>query len=115
MQTESVRRLVVISMMGIGDSAEQAPFWYEHLMKPTLLRGATKDKTAMESEVNTSGLDFVIARPPVLTDDPATGSIKLVDKESKGHKITRADLAQFLVDQLSNDQNLGQAVVVTNS
>ena len=115
MQTESVRRLVVISMMGIGDSAEQAPFWYEHLMKPTFLRGATKDKTAMESEVNTSGLDFVIARPPVLTDDPATGSIKLVDKESKGHKITRADLAQFLVDQLSNDQNLGQAVVVANS
>ncbi len=115
MRFERVRRLVVISMMGIGDSAEQSPFWYEHLLKPTFLHGATKDKTAMESEVNASGLDFVIARPPLLTDDAATGSIHVVGKHDKGHKITRADLAQFLVDQLTSDQYLGQAVVVVNS
>ena len=115
MQLESVRRLIVISMMGIGDSAEQTPFWYEHLLKPTFLHGATKDKTAMESEVSSSGLEFVIARPPMLTDDAATGSVKVVREGEKGHKITRADLAQFLVDQLSTDQHLGQAVVVVNS
>ena len=115
MQAEGVRRLVVISMMGIGDSADQAPFWYEHLLVPTFLHGSTKDKTAMESKVNASGLDFVIARPPLLTDDPATGSVKLVGEGSKGHKITRADLAQFLIDQLSTDRHLGHAVVVANS
>ena len=115
MQSEGVRRLIVISMLGVGDSAEQTPFWYEHLLKPTFLHGATKDKTAMESEVSSSGLEFVIARPPILTDDAATGSVKVVREGEKGHKITRADLAQFLVDQLSNDQYLGQAVVIANS
>jgi putative NADH-flavin reductase len=115
MQIEGVRRLIVVSMMGIGDSSEQAPFWYEHLLMPTFLRGSTKDKTAMENTVQASGLEFVIARPPILTEDPATGSVIIVEAESKGHKITRADLAQFLVDQLTDDQFLGQAVVVANS
>ena len=115
MREEGVRRLIVVSMMGIGESSEQAPFWYEHLLMPTFLRGSTKDKTAMESTVQQSGLDFVIVRPPILSEEPATGSVYLLTAPTKGHKITRADLAQFLVDQLSSDQYLGQAVVVANS
>jgi nucleoside-diphosphate-sugar epimerase len=115
MQEESVRRLIVISMMGIGESSGQAPFWYEHLLMPTFLRGSTKDKIAMEASVQASGLDFVIARPPILTDDAATGSVTIVPAGSKGHKITRGDLAQFLVDQITGTQYLGQAVVIANS
>ena len=115
MQAEGVRRLAVISMMGIGDSAESAPFWYEHLLMPTFLHGSTKDKTNMEAAVTASGLDFVIARPPLLTDDPATGAYKIVPPTDKGHKITRADLADFLVAQLTSDEYLGQAVLVANS
>jgi putative NADH-flavin reductase len=115
MHSDSVRRLVVVSMMGIGESKEQAPFWYEHLLMPTYLRGADKDKTAMESAVQSSGLDFVIARPPVLTEDPATGSFTIVPHSHKAHKITRADLAQFLIDQLTDSQHLGKAVTVANS
>ena len=115
MQAEHVRRLLVISMMGVGESTQQTPFWYEYLLMPTFLRGATKDKQAMEDAVEASHLDFVIARPPVLTEDPATGSIKIIAAGNHGHKITRGDLAQFLVDQLTSDQYLGQAVVVANS
>ena len=115
MQAEGVRRLVVVSMLGVGDSKEQSPFWYEYLMQPTFLRGADKDKTGMEDAVKTSGLEFVIARPPLLTDDAATGSIKVVSGEAKAHKITRADLAQWLVDQLTSSAYVGQAVVIANS
>ena len=115
MQAEGVSRLVVVSMMGIGDSAQQAPLWYEYLLMPTFLRGADKDKTAMESSIKSSGLDFVIARPPLLTEDPPTGSVKIIPAGSTAHKITRADLARFLVDQLTSDQYLGQAIVVANS
>lgn len=115
MQAEKARRLVVISMMGVGDSREQAPFWYEHLLMPTFLRGSTKDKSAMEAAVNTSGLEFVIARPPLLTDEPPTGSVRILPEGLKGHKITRGDLAQFLVDQITQSEYLGRAVVVANS
>jgi putative NADH-flavin reductase len=115
MQAQGVRRLLVISMMGIGDSAEQAPFWYEHLLMPTFLRGSTPDKTHMEETVKAGGIDYIIARPPLLTDDPATGSYQIIPAPTKAHKITRADLAQFLVDQLTADTYRNQAVVVANS
>lgn len=114
MQAASVRRLVVVSMLGIGDSKEQTPFWYEYLLLPTFLRGAEKDKTAMEATVRSSGLDFVIARPPMLTEKPPTGSMRIIPAGETGHTITRSDLAQFLVDQLTHDQHLGQAVVIAN-
>ncbi len=115
MQAEGVRRLLVVSMMGMGESAEQAPFWYEHLLLPTWLHGARQDKAGMESAVKSSGLDFVIARPPVLSDDPGKGSYTIVPEGTTTHKITRADLAAFLVDQLQSDVHLGQFVIVANS
>ncbi len=108
-------RLVAISMMGVGDSRQQAPFWYEHLLMPTFLHGATPDKTAMETEVRSSGVPYVLVRPPLLTDYPATGTVKVLPPEETGHKITRADLAHFIVQQLTSDTYLNQAVTVVNS
>ena len=115
MQAGGAKRLVVVSMMGVGDSKEQAPFWYEHILLPLFLSGADKDKTGMEAEVKSSGLEFVIARPPLLLDEPATQQVKVLKVAEKGHKITREDLAQFLVDQLGATEWLGQAVTVVNS
>ncbi|RZJ90886.1 MAG: NAD(P)-dependent oxidoreductase, partial [Hymenobacter sp.] len=115
MQKHGVRRLIVISVLGAGDSKEQAGFLYEHLLMPTFLRGALADKEAMESAVKQSGLDFVLVRPPALNDDSATGQAHLVAGETKAHKITRTDLAQFIVEQLTSNEHLGQAVTVTNS
>lgn len=114
MKSGGAKRLIVISAMGVGDSVQQAPFWYEYLLIPTFLRGSTKDKTNMEAAVEASGVEFVIARPPMLSDDSETGSVRIVAKSVKAHKITRGDLAQFLVDQLRTDENLGKSVTVAN-
>jgi putative NADH-flavin reductase len=115
MKAEGTRRLIVVSMMGIGDSRAQAPFWYKYLLMPTFLNGSTKDKTRMENLVSSSGLDYIIARPPILKDDPATGNITILGPGATGHSITRPDLANFLVDQVETDQNLGRAVTVVNN
>jgi putative NADH-flavin reductase len=109
-----VKRLIVISVLGAGDSKQQAGFFYEHLLMPVFLRGAVPDKERMEQEVETSGLDFVIVRPPMLSDADPTGIIYIVTQNEKATKITRADLAQFLVDQLTSNQYLGQAVTIEN-
>ena len=115
MTATGAKRLVVISMLGVGDSEEHAPFMYRFLLEPTYLRGADKNKAAMEAAVQTSGLQYVIVRPPVLTDDEPTGELTVVEGETKAHKITRGDLAKFLVEQLTSSQFLHQAVVVANS
>ena len=115
MKAEGVRRLIVISMMGIGESRVQAPFWYQYLLMPTFLRRSTKDKIMMEKEVIQSGLNYIIARPPILKDDPPTGGATVIGTNITGHAITRADLANFLVDQLEADDYLGRAVTVVNT
>lgn len=113
MQAEAVRRLIVVSMMGLGESRMQAPWWYRNLLMPTFLRGSTPDKAAMETLVRASGLGYVIARPPILKDGPATGKVAVLDGGT-GHSITRADLAEFLVAQLTSEAYLGRAVTVVN-
>jgi uncharacterized protein YbjT (DUF2867 family) len=115
MQEEHVRRLIIVSMMGIGDSKAQAPFWYKYLLMPTFLRGSTQDKTNKEAAVCSSGLDYVIARPPILKDTPALGHVNILGPGATGHTITRTDLANFLVDQIETDANLGRAVTVVNN
>jgi putative NADH-flavin reductase len=116
MQKHEVRRFVVISMIGVGDSEANVPI-YEKLLLPTLLRGERKDKEAMESTVRGSGLDWIIVRPPFLGNGPATGHIQIFDASlsEKAHSITRADLAAFLVAQVSSDEHLHSAVTIGNS
>ncbi len=71
----------------------------------------------MESAVEGSDLDWVILRPAFLSDDTATGNVRVFSAESgeKAHKITRADLAAFMIAQLSSDEHLHQAVAIANS
>jgi uncharacterized protein YbjT (DUF2867 family) len=115
MQEESARRLISISMMGIGDSLAQTPFWYRYLLMPTFLHGSTKDKTHKEAAITADHVEYVIVRPPILIDSPATGQVHILAPNAIGHAITRADLANFLVDQLETDANLNRAVTVVNT
>jgi uncharacterized protein YbjT (DUF2867 family) len=114
MQSERVPRLIVVSMMGIGESRAQAPFWYKHLLMPTFLHGSTADKTNMEQAVKSSGLDYIIARPPILKDGPPTGTVTILGGSEIGHSINRADLAEFLVTQIGSAENVSRAVTVVN-
>jgi NAD(P)H-binding len=62
-----------------------------------------------------SGIDFVIVRPAMLVDHAATGNVKVFQGHDTAHKITRADVAQFCVDQLTSDEHVGGAVTIANS
>jgi uncharacterized protein YbjT (DUF2867 family) len=112
--TAAARRLIVVSMMGLGESLEQAPFWYRYILMKTFLHGSTEDKGHMEDAVRESGLDYTIVRPPILADTPATGGVTVLPAGRIGHKITRADLANFLVEQLTSSAYIGHAVTVVN-
>lgn len=116
MQRHDVRRLVVTSSIGVGDSTANAPLLLK-IVVATFLRGSTADKTTMESAVTGSTLDWVITRPATLTDKAATGDVHVFSPQSRerAHSITRADLAAFLVAQLTGDEHLHCAVTIANS
>lgn len=116
MQRHEVRRLIVTSSIGVGDSMANTPFPVK-LVVLTFLRGSTADKTRMEAAVTASGLDWIVTRPATLTDKPATGKVQVISTGSRDQArgITRADLAAFLVAQLTTDENLRKTITLTNS
>ncbi len=115
MQHHGVHRLVVTSVVGEGESIANTPPSIKELME-TFLRGSTQDKAGMEDVVSNSRLDWVITRPPVLTDEPATGDVRILspDNRDQAHSLTRSDLAAFLVAQLTSNDHLRQAVTIAN-
>ena len=115
MQSSGVRRLVVISVIGEGESVANTN-WYGCLFLATLLRSEMKDKAAMEAIVDASGLDWIIVRLPFLNDDPGTGNIHVFSAETGevARKLTRTNLAAFMVAQLSSDGHLQKAVAIAN-
>jgi len=111
MRATGVRRLVVLSLIGVGDSREQLNFFWKRLMFGLLLRGAYADHVEQERLTRASGLDWTIARPGSFTDGPRTGSYRrgFGPQEKTTLKVSRADVAEFVVEQLTDDTWLRQA------
>jgi uncharacterized protein YbjT (DUF2867 family) len=105
MQAAGVKRLIVISSLGVGDSKDQVPLFFQALMATTL-RGAFQDKEAQEKLVMASGLDWTIIRPGGLTDGPATGAYRAGLEHTIGGQVSRADVAAFALAQLTSDEYL---------
>ncbi len=113
MKKHGVKRLVVLSALGTGDSRQVAGFFVNTLLVGWLLKAPYEDHERQEAQVMGSSLDWVIARPGRLTDGPALKNyvtetqIKPVPKA-----ISRADVADFLVRAAGEDTWLGKAVLI---
>jgi len=94
MKSNNVKRLAVVSSIGVGDSENQAPFFFKILMK-TAMKKIFADKNAQEAVVKTSDLEYCIVRPGGLTVDPPTGVVNVIDGEAGS--ISRADVAEFCI------------------
>jgi uncharacterized protein YbjT (DUF2867 family) len=114
MKHTGVRRLVCISALGVGDSKGHGGFVFDRLFQPLLLSHAYKDKERQEATIRASSHDWVIVRPARLTDDPPRGSVRaLTDLTGfNGGKIARADVAKFVVEQLTTDTWLRRTPVI---
>ena len=74
-----------------------------------LLRPAFADHQAQELLVRESGLDWVIVRPAAFTNGPATDAYKHgfpATEKNLTFKISRADVAGFMLRQLTDDTYL---------
>ncbi len=70
MREHGVRRLVVQSTYGIGETYAQLPFGLK-LFFTLAIRPQVRDHERQEQLVRESGLDWTILRPVVLNDEPA--------------------------------------------
>jgi putative NADH-flavin reductase len=111
MKAHGVRRLVVLSAWGVGESRKLANFFFEKLVISLLLKAPYEDHERQEALVRASDLDWVIARPTRLTNGPRRKRyVKATGLEPVPSSISRADVADFLVMATEVDTWLRQAV-----
>ena len=115
MERKNIRRLVCITGLGAGDSRGHGGFFFDRLFLPLLLRKVYEDKDRQEDAIRGSTLDWTIVRPVVLNNKPARGRIKALTDLSGVHggTIARADVADFVVQQLTADMWLRKSPLIT--
>jgi putative NADH-flavin reductase len=111
MEKTGVQRLLCQSSLGVGDSRTNLPFFTKYIIVSVFLRHAFADHARQEAVVKQSSLDWTIVRPPHLTDGPRTARYRYgfstTDTRING-KISRADVADFMLKQLTDDTYLHQ-------
>ena len=109
MKVAGVKRLIAVTGLGAGDSRGHGGFIYDAVVFPLLLKRVYDDKDVQEWIIRSSGLEWTIVRPGLLTDRPATGQYRVLTK-SKDWRfglISRADVANFLVRQIDDRALIG--------
>jgi putative NADH-flavin reductase len=116
MQRYGARRLVVLSSSGASPGRDpNRPWFFDRVLKPLFLGPAYDDLRRMETNVRTSELDWTIVRVSgLLTDDPARGVYRAEPGYSLpgGRSISRADVAEYMLDQMTLTGDIGHAVAV---
>lgn len=103
-EAAGVRRVIMISTIGAGDSADAAPWIARWFLKDVMAL-----KTQAEEHLQALDLDYTIIRPGGLKAAEATGNGELTtDPEAMG-LITRPDLAVLILDCLDDDSTAGKA------
>jgi putative NADH-flavin reductase len=116
MQRYHARRLIVLSASGTQPGQDpNLPWVYERIVKPLFLKHAYADLRRMETSVRQSELDWTIVRVSgALTDGPARGEYRAEPGYSLpgGRRIARADVAEYMLDQLTLSADIGHAVAI---
>lgn len=95
-----VKRISVVSSIGVGDSMDQAP-WTFRLLMMTVMKSIMADKNKQEelftmADGAGAGLEFCLVRPGGLKSDPPNGVVNVITGEAGA--ITRGDVAAFCLD-----------------
>jgi putative NADH-flavin reductase len=115
MESQGVKRLIVVSACGVGDSGREAPL-LPRIMYRLLLRDIFADKSAGEAYVRASGLDWTLVYPVALTSGPRTGQYRVGERLALHGilpRISRADVAAFVLSQLASTTFLRKTAVIS--
>jgi len=104
MKAAGVKRLIAVTGLGAGDSRGHGGLLYDLVVFPLLLKRVYDDKDVQEWIIKSSGLDWTIVRPGLLTNRPATGRYRVLtaSKDWRFCIISRADVANFLVQAIAD-------------
>jgi len=118
MHATGVRRLVALATVSVPDPRDR-PRLLDRLVPigiGLLIPGALREVQGISEVVATSELDWTVARIFAPIDVPANHTVRagFLGRDSVGVEMSRADIADFLVDQISSDDFVGAAPAISN-
>lgn len=107
MTATGVRRLIAVTGVGAGETRGHGGFFYDRILFPFFTRARYEDKDRQEAVIEASALDWTIVRPAPFNDKPSRAPLEVVLEVRADTKLTRispAEVAEFLLDQLRSDE-----------
>ena len=114
-EKNNVRRFICVTALGIGNSFGTLGLYYTLFTIPFILPFYFWDKGRQEKIIRSSSLDWTIVRPGMLTNGTKKGKYKHGEKVGNflwSVKISRADTADFMLNQITDNSYLRKAVGV---
>ncbi len=112
----SAARIISVTGIGAGDSRGHGGFFYDRIFLPLALKTVYDDKDIQEQALRDSDTDWTIVRPGFLTDEQYLGAYRVIGDMTGivSGKISRADVAHFVVAAMENGQYIKETVLLTN-
>ena len=115
MEGQGVRRFVCETALGIGDSVGRLGLYYTLFVIPFILPFYFWDKARQERFIAASAMNWIIVRPGRLTNGAKRGCYRhgrKVGSFLSTVRISRADVADFMLNQLTDSALLRTATGV---
>ncbi|KAI0467860.1 hypothetical protein F4859DRAFT_227360 [Xylaria cf. heliscus] len=117
MKDFGTKRITILSQWGAGDSFNSVNFLFRAMFKHTNMKYGLAAHNALDEETRKAGVEFVLVRACVLADGESV-PIRLFPDDGKSigflPKITRASVAQFMVEACEKDDFVGKSPVISN-
>jgi len=119
MDEHYIHRIIVLGAAGaLYPAGKYQTGWHNLMMglvKFTFLRNPFADQAAQERLLAASGMDFTIVRPPRLHNKTEAGDVRVLPDglPSGGRQISRADVAEFMLQQLTDPRFHRQGVYIS--
>jgi hypothetical protein len=119
MHENGPKRLITAVSSSYRDPNDKFQFMVEFgiVMLKVLANGILRDIVATGDQIRGSGLDWTIARVPMLKTKQAKAELNIGytgDGKFNFFELTRTDLADFLIKQLSDSTYLRKAPTISN-
>ena len=117
LKDSTTNRFICQSTIGAGNSYTNLNFIWKYVMFGFLLKKVLPDHNLQEKHIMESDLDYTIVRPSALTDgEISTNYQENFDETIKklSLKISRSDVANFMIQQIDSKKYLKKAVSISN-
>lgn len=117
MEDHGVQRLVISAGAGVVDPMDRPKLInrFFNLLVRVFSRWVFEDMQRTVDIVRSSNLEWTVVRVPMLTDDEPSGQVKAAYVgRGMGMRVTRSDMATFMLDQLEDETYVHQAPAISS-